>query len=75
MNEEDLQFIKQTEAWIKTQMIVIESCDLNIDFYSKQIELLTRNIKAEQEEKEEKIRVLHLVKQRLEKFKADNADS
>jgi hypothetical protein len=75
MNEEDLQFIKQTEAWIKTQMIVIESCDLNIDFYNKQLALLTRNIKAEQEEKDQKIKLLHLIKQRLEKFKADYADS
>ena len=51
----DKNWIKQAEAWLKTQELSIESCDINIRFYREQIANLNQSIAAELAEKKTKI--------------------
>ncbi len=75
VSAEDLQYVQSTEAWMKTQQLSIDSCDLNIEFFNRQIDLLNRSIDAESAEKTEKIRLLEIMQGKLTEFKIERGIS
>jgi hypothetical protein len=58
MTESEILYKNQMEAWIATQKLNISSCDLNIEYYSKQINVLKQSIDGELNEKELKQKLL-----------------
>lgn len=64
------KFKAAAEAWLRTQDISIESCDINIEHYKKQISVLQKLIYAEQEERKAKIEMKVAVLENLKKVTA-----
>lgn len=69
MKKQDQQYIEQFTKWKKTSLLGIASCDLNIEFYQKQIDLLEQMIMAEQEEKKAKQELLNYAVEEFNKWK------
>jgi hypothetical protein len=63
--EQIKSYKKQAEAWLVTQDLSIESCEINIEMYKKQILNLQKLCVAEQEERRLKVAAKAEVIQRL----------
>lgn len=69
MDKQTKQWIAATKAWIKTQLVNIESCDMRINHSRQEIDLANRSIKLETEEKLLKVNQLKEVRRELAKYK------
>lgn len=68
MEKQTRQYIAATKAWIKTQKISIESCDLAINQSRQQIALHERAIKSETQERILKVNQLKEVQRQLSTY-------
>ena len=74
MNNSDKAYLEEAEHWVKGEMLAIESCQLSIDHYQKQINLNQRFIKSEKEQIELKEKTIAEVKKQMEEVRNRNKE-
>lgn len=66
-------YIKTAKQWLVTQELSIKSCEINIEYYKKQIVHLQKSIVAEQKERKVKIDMKAEVVSNLKRIESCNS--